>query len=82
MVLGGLQSYLMHSFWQHWYVCGDIECFKSYHLPLALLAMLTLLACILAIPLTAAIAMKKVIKTWCPRTDEDSFRNFAPISLT
>ena len=45
---------------QRWYVNGDVECFKGLHLPLALLAIIILLACILAIPFTAIIGSKKV----------------------
>ena len=51
---------LISLYMQRWYVCGDVECFKGYHLPLALLAIITLAFCVLIIPVTAAIALKKV----------------------
>lgn len=47
---------------QRWYVNGDVACYRGLHLPLALLAIIVLVASFMAIPFTAFIAIKKVKK--------------------
>ena len=41
---------------QRWYVNGEVKCFTGGHIPLALLAILVLLAAALLIPLTAVLS--------------------------
>ena len=54
------QSYV--AILQRWFVSGDIVCFAGAHAPLALLAIILLLFCILLIPLVVAIALGKIPK--------------------
>ena len=45
---------------QRWYIDGTVECFVEEHAPLAILAILALLFCVLVTLLTAAIVMRKI----------------------
>ena len=47
-------------FIQRWFVDGSVKCFTGGHLPLAIMAILTLMFCVLLIIFVTAIVFKKI----------------------
>ena len=45
---------------QRWYVDGSVRCFTGGHLPLAIMAILTLMICLLLIIFVTAVVLKKI----------------------
>ena len=54
---------------QRWFVDGSVRCFTDGHLPLAIMAILTLMFCVLLIIFVTAVVLKKIKVSYCFTND-------------